>query len=1165
MAPSRKSRSVNKRFSSANEASSSKYVEDASKSKQKKRKFADLLGPQWSKDEVEQFYEAYRKYGKDWKKVAAAVRNRSTEMVEALFTMNRAYLSLPEGTASVVGLIAMMTDHYSVLIVCQRDSESEQESNEDSGAIRKPQKRLRGKSRSSNLKGSDAHFGDASQSQLLLTNYGCLSLLKKRRSGIKPHAVGKRTPRVPVSYSYDKDGRDKLFSPSKHNSKAKVDDPNDDDVAHEIALVLTEASQRDGSPQLSQTPNPKIESHVLSPIRNDRMRSESDMMSTKFRCSEMDEGGCELSLGSTGADNADYDLGKSTREVQRKGKRYYGKKPEVEESMYNHLDDIKEACSGTEEGQKSGSLRGKLENEDLDVKSVRSSFKGPRKRSKKALFGDECSAFDALQTLADLSLMMPDTNAETEPPAKVKEENLDVMGKSKMKGSHSVAGSEISALKTSKTGKAFGSNVGPISEAEGIQGSNNGNRKRKLKSSPFKISSKDEDNDSRLHDTLKIKAADEAKSSVGKVKRSPHNAGLKSGKISKPLDHHSSSSTDHKREDGDYALSTAQVLSNNPISLPTKLRSRRKMKLWKSQRDAKISDSTSIDQLNITAQTIDDRQHDLKERHSSCLSWHKLRRWCIFEWFYSAIDFPWFAKCEFVEYLNHVGLGHIPRLTRVEWGVIRSSLGRPRRFSAQFLKEEKQKLNQYRESVRKHYAELRAGTREGLPTDLARPLSVGQRVIAIHPKTREIHDGSVLTVDYSRCRVQFDRPELGVEFVMDIECMPLNPVENMPANLSRHGVTLDKIFGNLNEVKINGLLKEAKIEDYMKSTSNDKLESTEGSVYISPSTHHINKLIKQAKVDLGCSNLQAKFGLSETVGIQQETSSQPSALAQIQAKEADVHALSELSRALDKKEVVVSELKRLNDEVLENQINGDNLLKDSENFKKQYAAVLLQLNEVNEQVSSALYCLRQRNTYQGTSPLMFLKPVHDSGDPCSHSQEPGSHVAEIVGSSRAKAQTMIDEAMQAILALKKGESNLENIEEAIDFVSNRLTVDDLALPTVRSAAADTSNAAPVSQNHFNACTSNTSTASFVVGPKSNGSSDKTEMEIPSELIAHCVATLLMIQKCTERQFPPSDVAQVLDSAVSSLQPCCPQNLPLYAEIQKCMGIIRSQILALIPT
>lgn len=182
-----------------------------------------------------------------------------------------------------------------------------------------------------------------------------------------------------------------------------------------------------------------------------------------------------------------------------------------------------------------------------------------------------------------------------------------------------------------------------------------------------------------------------------------------------------------------------------------------------------------------------------------CLSSSLVRRWCTFEWFYSAIDYPWFAKREFVEYLNHVGLGHIPRLTRVEWGVIRryvsyccymsmqlgiwlgiienavdtfitfsyncSSLGKPRRFSEHFLLEEREKLKQYRDSVRKHYTELRTGIREGLPTDLARPLSVGQRVIALHPKTREFHDGSVLTVDQDKCRVQFDRPEIGVWFV----------------------------------------------------------------------------------------------------------------------------------------------------------------------------------------------------------------------------------------------------------------------------------------------------------------------------------------------------------------------------------------------------------------
>ncbi len=46
---------------------------------------------------------------------------------------------------------------------------------------------------------------------------------------------------------------------------------------------------------------------------------------------------------------------------------------------------------------------------------------------------------------------------------------------------------------------------------------------------------------------------------------------------------------------------------------------------------------------------------------------------------------------------------------------------------------------------------------------------------------------------------------------------------------------------------------------------------------------------------------------------------------------------------------MLSELRRMNDAVFENQKDGDNSLKDSEPFKKQFAAVLLQLNEVNEQ------------------------------------------------------------------------------------------------------------------------------------------------------------------------------------------------------------------------
>ncbi|XP_059436759.1 kinesin-like protein KIN-14I [Corylus avellana] len=55
---------------------------------EQKMKYSDKLGPQWSKEELEHFYEAYRKYGKDWKKVADVVHNGSIEMVEALYITN---------------------------------------------------------------------------------------------------------------------------------------------------------------------------------------------------------------------------------------------------------------------------------------------------------------------------------------------------------------------------------------------------------------------------------------------------------------------------------------------------------------------------------------------------------------------------------------------------------------------------------------------------------------------------------------------------------------------------------------------------------------------------------------------------------------------------------------------------------------------------------------------------------------------------------------------------------------------------------------------------------------------------------------------------------------------------------------------------------------------
>ncbi|PIN18023.1 Retinoblastoma pathway protein LIN-9/chromatin-associated protein Aly [Handroanthus impetiginosus] len=889
---------------------------------------------------------------------------------------------------------------------------------------------------------------------------------------------------------------------------------------------------------------------MSSPFRHARKRhSMAERAITKLLAADTDEEDLE---GSTEDDTGELSRYKpymmesgATRQKERK---LEVEKIEVINNNESHLDDIQEECSGTEEGQRLGTMRGKFDEID-DAKVSRSSMQSQRKKSKKVLFGkDEGPAFDALQTLADLSLMMPTEN-DDESKLQIKDEHNDHVDESvpleappanqprekrrssgvRMKG-NLLSSIEVASSKTSKHGKGSVSDVSSVPEEnQDSHQSITKTTRKKQRMQVSKIQKTESHPDNRLNESSRIEAGDAGKKSMTKSKKSSQNSSPKL-----KIEH--STNADLRKEGSDSAQSAAEVPVGNHVNLPTKVRSRRKTNLKKPQvqKDLKFPEKISNDQSNMPFGLLHDTS--FKEKLSNCLLNHRLRRWCTYEWFYSAIDYPWFAKREFVEYLYHVGLGHVPRLTRVEWGVIRSSLGKPRRFSEQFLKEEKEKLNQYRDSVRRHYTELREGVREGLPTDLAKPLSVGQRVIAIHPKTREIHDGSVLTVDHCKCRVQFDRHELGVEFVMDVDCMPLNPFDNMPALLGRHTVSVDKFFENFNELKINGQAKE-----YSMHAPGDNLDNIDGIPQLSLSANPASSL-KQPKVTSANAIVQTRIGPADTT-YQQIAYSQPSALAPIQAKEADIQALAELTRALDKKEAIVLELRRMNDDVLENQNDCSIPLKDSESFKKQYAAVLIQLNEANEQVSSALHSLRERNTYQGKCPPAWPRPVTNVADPggtlssfdrsACQTHEVGSHVNEIMDSSRSKARTMVDAAMQAMSSLKSREDIIEKIEEAIDYVNDRLPSDDSAMPV----APD---------------------------PKSKNASD-IETQIPSELITKCIATLLMIQKCTERQFPPSDVAQILDSAVTSLQPLSSQNLPVYTEIQKCVGIIKNQILALIPT
>lgn len=84
--------------------------------------------------------------------------------------------------------------------------------------------------------------------------------------------------------------------------------------------------------------------------------------------------------------------------------------------------------------------------------------------------------------------------------------------------------------------------------------------------------------------------------------------------------------------------------------------------------------------------------------------------------------------------------------------------------------------------------------------------------------------------------------------LQDVDCMPLNPLENMPASLTRHNIFFNKFIENLNDIKMNGQPMERKVEGYIKLAPCENLENGTGFPHTSPSTHLISNLFQHAKV-----------------------------------------------------------------------------------------------------------------------------------------------------------------------------------------------------------------------------------------------------------------------------------------------------------------------------
>ena len=158
----------------------------------------------------------------------------------------------------------------------------------------------------------------------------------------------------------------------------------------------------------------------------------------------------------------------------------------------------------------------------------------------------------------------------------------------------------------------------------------------------------------------------------------------------------------------------------------------------------------------------------------------KFLNWCKCEWFYSYVDKGFFQVNEFVDILKGLGVEITEVMPLRNWKTMRCAMGRPRRFSQRFISEERRRLKKYREAVKV----LQQG--KVLPPDyhdllpylnltsgsVTPKLMVGTKVLAVHPRTKEVRSGSILTLDATKYHVQFDLPELGVCLISDTQLAP---------------------------------------------------------------------------------------------------------------------------------------------------------------------------------------------------------------------------------------------------------------------------------------------------------------------------------------------------------------------------------------------------------
>lgn len=537
----------------------------------------------------------------------------------------------------------------------------------------------------------------------------------------------------------------------------------------------------------------------------------------------------------------------------------------------------------------------------------------------------------------------------------------------------------------------------------------------------------------------------------------------------------------------------------------------------------------------------------------------KFRRWAMYEFHYSALDRPWFMKNELQDFMNHLGIGSINCLTRAEWSLLRGALGRPRRLSLSFLKEERMRLEAYRDTVRRKYEEVGPGME--VPADMPRPLRVSQQVTARHPITRHLHDGFILTTKASKYRVQFIKGELGTEMVRDIDVMPVDPAENLPLGLMMMSPCL-----------LNGRL-----------TSGPEVSLRRKSSSAPARGPAAGRAQQEARA-------LAQAALQEGMP---------------PGGEAETHLLRALAAILDRKEFLLACLKEMHSDAEGGKILEGVAGPQAEEFKQHYNQVFHELHEVNQHLQALMQKLNVPSDPQGlpasqnqlgasiaadvaVEPAIVPAPGGPMGPPTSIPQPPCAEVDQLVKDALEEARSVVEQHRTGgpkgqgsgpLLVSEPRRVPLSGPSPEVPGVSpdsqlgsavegNAASVEEMEAEGAgvvtpgenESVAGGKCSSAGGYGGGEQEGASRLSAEPFpCVGTSGSQSEVSQEQEWLGQLITGCVGVLFTVQKCTSGNMEGHLVEKALDKAVDSVAPKAAKNTAVFKDILESINSLKFQL------